>query len=56
MIPFEHRGRDWQEANRLRRVLLEALLIVLAILLFPFVLLVLLFLSMNAISNARAGG
>jgi hypothetical protein len=42
MLPFDYRGRDWQAKNRLRSLLLEAILGVLTVLLFPFTLLSLL--------------
>jgi len=39
MLPFDYIGRDWREKNRVRRICLQLLLLVCAILLFPFILL-----------------
>ena len=41
MLPFDHIGRDWRAENRFRRVALEVLLAVCAVLLLPFTLLAL---------------
>ncbi len=41
MLPFDHLGRNWRDENRFRRVVLQALLVVGALLLLPFALLAL---------------
>jgi hypothetical protein len=41
MLPFDHIGRDWRDENRFRRVVLEVLFAVCALLLLPFILLAL---------------
>jgi hypothetical protein len=43
MLTFDYRGRDWRAKNRVRRFLVVMFLLICAILLFPFVLLNLLF-------------
>jgi hypothetical protein len=46
MMPFDQLGRDWRHENRFRRVVLEILLAVCALLLLPFTLMLLLLWSL----------
>ena len=53
MPPFAYVGPDWQATNRLRRIFLQVVLVLGAVLLFPFTLLILFFWALGRLADRK---